>query len=162
MGSYPQVYDLTAQLCLTLGNSMDCSPPGSSLHGISQARIQEWVAIFFSRGSSPPRDGTWVSSTAGRFFTNWATSKPGLGSPRNHRYQFSSVQSLSHVWLFATPWIAAHQASLSITISQRSLKLTSIESVMPSSHLILCHPLLLPQITPSIRIFSNESTLHMR
>ena len=76
--------------------------------------------------------------------------------------QFSSVQSLSRVWLFATPWIAAHQASLSITNSQSSLKLTSIESVMPSSHLILCHPLfLLPPIPPSIRVFSNESTLRM-
>ena len=69
--------------------------------------------------------------------------------------QFSSVQSLSRVRLFVTPWIAAHQASLSITNSQSSLKLTSIESVMPSSHLILCCPLLfLPSITPSIRVFS--------
>ena len=77
--------------------------------------------------------------------------------------QFSSVQSLSHVQLFATPWIAARQASLSITNSQRSLKLTSIELVMPSSHLILCCPLLLlPSIPPSIRVFSNESTLCMR
>ena len=76
---------------------------------------------------------------------------------------FSSVQSLSRVWLLVTPWIAARQASMSITNSQRSLKPTSIESVMPSSHLILCHPLLLlPPITPSIRVFSNESTLHMR
>ena len=77
--------------------------------------------------------------------------------------QFSSVQPLSRVRLFATPWIAARQASLSITNSQSSLKLTSIESVMPSSHLILCRPLLLlPQIPPSIRVFSNESTLRMR
>ena len=77
--------------------------------------------------------------------------------------KFSSVQSLSHVQLFATPWIAAHQASLSITNSQSSLRLTSIESVMPSSHLILCRPLLLLRpIPPSIRVFSNESTLHMR
>ena len=77
--------------------------------------------------------------------------------------QFSSVQLLSQVQLFATPWIAARQATLSITISQSSLKLTSIESVMPSSHLILCRPLpLLPPIPPSIRVFSNESTLHMR
>ena len=77
--------------------------------------------------------------------------------------QFSSVQSLSRVWLFATPWIAAHQASLSITNSWSSLKLTSIESVMPSSHLILCHPLLLlPPIPPSIRVFCNDSTLRMR
>ena len=78
-------------------------------------------------------------------------------------HQFSSVQSLSHVWLFVTPWITASQASLSITISQSSLKLTSIESVMPSSHLIFCCPLfLLPPIPPSIRVFSNESTLRMR
>ena len=78
-------------------------------------------------------------------------------------YQFSSVQSLSRVRLFATPWTAARQDSLSITNSQSSLRLTSIESVMPSSHLILCHPLLLlPSIPPSIRVFSNESTLHMR
>ena len=77
--------------------------------------------------------------------------------------KFSSVQSLSHVRLFATPWITACQASLSITNSQSSLKHTSIESELPSSHLILCHPLLLlPPIPPSIRVFSNESTLCMR
>ena len=79
------------------------------------------------------------------------------------RIQFSSVQSLSHVRLFVTPWIAACQASLFITNSRSSLKLTSIESVMPSNHFILCHPLLLlPPIPLSIRIFSNESTLRMR
>ena len=77
--------------------------------------------------------------------------------------QFSSVQSLSSVWLLATPWITARQASLSITNSWSSLKLMSIESVMPSSHLILCRPLLrLPPIPPSIRVFSNDSTLRMR
>ena len=75
----------------------------------------------------------------------------------------SSVQSLSHVWLFATPWITACQVSLSITISWNSLRLTSIESVMPSSHLILGRPLLLlPPIPPSIRVFSIESTLCIR
>ena len=77
-------------------------------------------------------------------------------------YQFSSVQSLSQVWLFGTPWIAAHQDSLSITSSWSLFKLMSIESVMPSNHLILCHPpLLLPPIPPSIRVFSNVSTLLM-
>ena len=77
--------------------------------------------------------------------------------------QFNSVQLLGRVRLFATPWITARQASLSITNSQSSLRLTSIESVMPSSHLILCRPLLLlPPILPSIRVFSNESTLRMR
>ena len=83
----------------------------------------------------------------------------------NHIYHIpiSSVQSLSRVWLFVTPWIAACQASLSITNSWSSLKLTSIESVMPSSHLILCRPiLLLPLIPLSIRVFSNESALWMR
>ena len=77
--------------------------------------------------------------------------------------QFSSVQVLSRVRLLATPWIAARQASPSITNSQSSLRLTAIKSVMPSSHLILCRPLLLlPPIPPSIRVFSNESTLRMR
>ena len=76
---------------------------------------------------------------------------------------FSSVQSLSHVRLFVTPWIAARQASLSITNYWSSLRLASIESVIPSRHLIPCRPLLLlPPIPPSIRVFSNESTLHMR
>ena len=77
--------------------------------------------------------------------------------------QFSSVQSLTRVRLFANLWIAAYQASLSITNSRSLLKFMPIKSVMPSSHLILCHPLLLlPPIPPSIRVFSNESTLHMR
>ena len=76
---------------------------------------------------------------------------------------FSSVQSLSRVRLFATPWTHARQASLPITNSQSSLKLMSIKSVMPSNHLILCHPLLLlPSIFPSIRVFSNESALRIR
>ena len=79
-----------------------------------------------------------------------------------HVYQFSSVQSLSCVRLFATPWTAAHQASLSITKPWSLLKLMSIELVMPSSHLIPCRPfLLLPPIPPSIRVFSNESTVRM-
>ena len=76
---------------------------------------------------------------------------------------FSSVQSLSHVQLFVTPWTTAYQASLSITNSQSLPKLMSITLVMPSNHLILCHPLLLlPSIFPSIRVFSNESALRMR
>ena len=77
--------------------------------------------------------------------------------------QFSSVHSLNHVQLFATLWITARQASQSIINSQSSLKLSSIKSMMPSSHLILCHPLLLlPPIPPSITVFSNESTLRIR
>ena len=78
-------------------------------------------------------------------------------------HQFSSVQLLSRVRLFATPWIAAHQASLSIINSWSSLKPMSIVSVMPPNHFILCHPLLiLPSIFPNIRVFSNESALHIR
>ena len=77
--------------------------------------------------------------------------------------QYSSIQSLSHVRLFVTPWTAAHQAFLSITNSWRLLKLMSIESVMASNHLILCHPLLLsPSIFPSIRVFLNELVLPIR
>ena len=77
--------------------------------------------------------------------------------------QFSSFQSLSHVQLFRTPWTAAHHASLSITNSWNLLKLMSIELMMPSNHLILCHLLLLlPSVLPRIRVFSNESVLHIR
>ena len=95
--------------------------------------------------------------------TNWVTNISFLiGVPEVYKHQFSSVQSLSRVWLFATPWITVCQASLSITNSRSLLKLMSIEPVMPSSHLILCRPLLLlPPIPPSIRVFSNESTFCM-
>ena len=106
------------------------------------------------RGTKEPLDkgegGEWKSLLK----TKYLKKTEIMGST-----PFSSVQLLSRVWLFVTPWIAPRQASLSITNSWSSLKLISIESVMPSSHLILCHPLLLqPQIPPSIRVFSNEST----
>ena len=82
---------------------------------------------------------------------------------RDVTIQFNSIQSLSCVRLFATPWTAAHQASLSITNSRSFLKLMSIDLVMPSNHLILCHPLFfLPSIFPSIKVFSNESVLRIR
>ena len=84
-------------------------------------------------------------------------------SMRSMLFNISSVQSLSCVQLFVTPWTTAHHASLFFTNSWSSLTLTSIESVMPSNHLILCHSLLLlPSIFPSIRVFSNESVLHIR
>jgi len=93
-------------------------------------------------------------------------SVPKRGKKENIKLELgilSSVQSLSRVQHFATPWTAARQASLSITNSRSSLKLMSVESVMPSSHLILCRPLLLPpSIFPRIRVFSNESVLHIR
>ena len=100
---------------------------------------------------------TSVIAFGGGAFGCWVGHESGA---LMNRIQFGSVQSLSRVRLFATPRIAAHQASLSITDSWSSLRLASIESVMPSSHLILCRPLLLlPPIPPSIRVFSNESTL---
>ena len=101
----------------------------------------------------------------------WTEESGGLQSMGSQRVRhdwmtntlFSSVQLLSRVQLFVTPWIAEHQASLSITNSQSSFRLTSMKSVMQSSHLIFCRPLLLlPPIPPSIRVFSNESTLRMR
>ena len=94
--------------------------------------------------------GSWQMRSGESFFTTYP-------------FQFTSVQSLSLVRLFASPWTAACQASLSITSSQSLLKLMSIKSVMPSNHLILCHPLLLlPSIFPTIRVFSNESVLCIR
>ena len=158
---------------------MDCSPPGFSVHGILQARILEGVAISFSRGSSQPRNWTQFSCIAGRWFTNWAMREAPSPSLEPNYFSTSirqrliqhpsfpgstlliyccvlsqSVQSLSHVQLFATPWTAAQQASMSITNSQSLLKRMPIELVMSSNHLILCHPLLLPpSIFPSIRIF---------
>ena len=87
----------------------------------------------------------------------------GDGAFKFSSVQFSSVQSLSYVWLFATPWTAARQASLFITNTQSLLKLMPIESVMPSNHLVLCRPLLLlPSIIPSIRVFSKELALRIR
>ena len=138
---------LSSQSCPSLCHLMDCSLPGSSVHGILQARILEWIVMPFSRGSSQPRDRTQVSHITGGFFTVWATREE-----QEYWSGFSSVQSLSCVWFFVTPWTAAHQASLSITNSGSLPKFMSIESVMPSNHLILCHPLLLlPSIFPSIR-----------
>ena len=136
---------------------MDCSLPGASVHGVFQARVLEWVTISFSRGSSQTRDWTWVSCIVGRRFTIWATREVQPQHESAIGIHISSVQSLSRVRLFSTPWIKACQASRSL------LKLMSIELVMPSSHLILCRPLLLlPPIPPSIRVFSNESTLRMK
>ena len=100
------------------------------------------------------------------YFANKDLSSQSYGFSSSHVWMWDQIRSdqlLNRVRLFATPWIAARQASLSITNSRSLLKLMSIESVMPSSHLILCRPLLLlPLIPPSIRVFSNESTLHMR
>ena len=139
---------------------MDCSPPDSSLCGISQTRILEWVAVSFSRGSSWPRNWIYVCGIGRQILYHWGTWEVWHVAICCCRY---SVQSLSCVQLFVTPWIAACQTSLSITNSRRLLKLMSIDSVMPSNHLILCHALLLPpSIFPSITVFSNGSILRIR
>ena len=132
---------------------MDCSPPGSSVNGILQARIPEGVAISFSRGSFQPRDGTWVSCIGRQIVYCRATGEALL-----------TLLLFSHsgVRLFATPWTIATQASLSFTITWNLIKFMSIE-LMPSNHIILSHPLLLlPSIFPSIRVFYNESALCIR
>ena len=111
------------------------------------------------------RPGILQSMGSQRVGHDWATELNWMlwFGPGIELRKVSSVQSLNHVWLFVTPWTAAGQASLSITSSRSLLKLMSIESVMPSNHLILCRPLLLlPLIFPSISVFSNESVLHSR
>ena len=172
---------LVAQLCPTLCNPMDWSPPG--VRGILQARTLEWVAI--SLGRFIPLYFILFDMTVNRIvsllvYRNardifllilYSTALPNsLMSSNSHSvysiifvWRHSSVQSLIHVWLFATPWTTARQASLSITNSWSPPKPMSIESVMPSNHLILCCPLLLlPSIFPSIKVFSNEPALHIR
>ena len=133
-----------AQLCLTICNPMDCSLPVSSIHGIFQARVLKWVAISFPGASSWPRDCPRVSCIVSRCFPVWVTWEDGNIEDTSIFYSQSdylfysflilpSVQLLSHIRLFATPWTAAHQASLSITNSRSLLILMSIESVMPSN-----------------------------
>ena len=136
------------KLCL-FRSPMDCSPPDCFVYGTVPGKNTGvgchflLQGVFLTQGSNPPL-------LAGRFFT---TVSP-----------FVIVQSLSYLWLFVTPWTAACQASLflSFTLSWSLLKHMSIELMMPSNHLILCWPLLLPSIFPSIRVFSNESGLHIR
>ena len=156
------------QSCPTLCDPVDSSPPGCLVPGILQARTLEWVAISF------PNVWRWKVKVKSLIrvrllATPWTAAyqaPPSMGFSRQEYWSgdsVSSVQSLSCVRLFATPCTAARQASLSITNSWSLMKLMPIELVMPSSHLILCHPLLLlPPIPPSLRVFSNESTLGMR
>ena len=169
--------DQSLQSCLTLYGPVDCSLPGSSVHGILQARILHWVAISFFKGSPPPRNWTHIFCIAGRFFTTVPSTKLlkiSCGIQIFHicyllflfyiwtfyfvlGYQSSPVQLPNGVWLFVTPCTAAPQASLSIINCQSLLKLINLESVMPSNHLILCCPLFLQlSIFPSIRVFSER------
>ena len=147
---------LVARLGLTLCNRIDCSPPCSSVHWDSPGKNPGVGCHALLQGIFPAQ-----GSNPGLLHCKWI-----LYHLRNQRSPFihiSSVQSFSRVWPFVIAWTAAHQAPLSITNFQSSLKLMSIVSVMPSNHLILCRPLLLmPSIFPSIRVFSNESVLHIR
>ena len=152
-----------------------CIVPGSltALQGAAKNCLPTWISQY------PDLSVRWYSSCLGVSLGRGSDGRgfhlgnpyhvTGLGSvsPRHcsltSQFPFSSFQSLSHVRLFSTPWTAACQASLSVTNSQSLLKLMSLDSVMSSNHLILCHPfLLLPSIFPSIRVFSNESVLHIR
>ena len=155
-----------AQLCPALCDPVDCSSPGSSVHGILQSRILEWVAIQCKVKNREKRKRQTRGSKRTRGKKEFSLQfRKGLLMTVNILIpiQFISVQSISHVQLFANPWTAARQSSLSITNSRSLLKLMSIESMMPANHLILCRPLLLPpSIFPSIRVFSNESVLCIR
>ena len=142
------------QSCPTLRDPMDCSLPGSSVHGIFQARVLEWGAIAFSKSIPSPllilSSVFWpYSFKFSRISYKWNYGICSLwnlavfsqhNASEIHLYCISVVQSLTCIQLFATPWTAAHQASLSFTISRSLLKLMSVESVMPSNHLILCRP----------------------
>ena len=108
------------------------------------------INLFWGPGPNPP---LWEKENVYYHSLSATSAVPNMS-------WLNVVQSLSCVRLFATPWTAAHQASLSITNTWSSLELMSIESVMPSNHLVVCHPLLLPSTFPSIRVFSNESVLH--
>ena len=160
---------LVVQSCPTLCDPMDCSPPGSSVGGILQARILQWVAMPFSRVSSLPRDGTWVSWIVGRFFIIWATREAYkyikviyklivnvvlhikinfcCNTLLNTMFQFSlvaqSCPTLCDPMNRSTPGLPVHHQLPEFT------QLMSIESVMPSSHRILCRPLLLLPPNPS-------------
>ena len=170
-------WGLVLKSCPTLLWSQNYSAPGSSVHGILQARILHWVAISFFKGSPPPRNWTHIFCIAGRFFTTVPSTKLlkiSCGIQIFHicyllflfyiwtfyfvlGYQASPVQLPNGVWLFVTPCTAAPQASLSIINCQSLLKLINLESVMPSNHLILCCPLFLQlSIFPSIRVFSER------
>ena len=157
--------------CPTLCDPMDCSMPVSSvLHGVcSNSYPFELVMLsnhlifcfqYFPVLGSFPKSQLVTSGGQSIGASAWA---PPMNIQGWLTLGFSSVQVLSHVQLFETPWTVACQAFLSITNSQSLLKLMSIKSLMPSNHLIHCHPLLLlPSIFPSNRVFSNESVLHSR
>ena len=129
-------------------------------------QLRLWVGFGVHENQCPLSIHTYIQEILTCYLSGTCDNKENCGLKKysqSNSWQSSSVQSLSHVWLFATPWTRACQASLSITNSRSLFKLISIESVMPSNHLILCRPLrLLPSIFPSNRVFSNDSVLCIR
>ena len=167
LGRSPGEENINSLQYYCLENSMDRGAWRPAVHQVSKIRHDLWLTLLCAKlillniieYSQNAGENVLLLSP----FYWWGRSESPRVKKCNLLIPNCSVQSLSCVRLFATPWIIARQASLSITISQSSLRLTSIESVMPSSHLILCRPLLLlPPILPSITVFSNESTLRMR
>ena len=154
-----------AQSCPTLCDPMDCSRPGFPvLHHLPE--LAQTHVLWVSDTIHPSCPLSFPSLPAFKFPQHQdiyqrvgSSNQVAKVLELQLQHQFISVQSFNHVWLFATPWTAAYQASLSITNFLSLLKLISIESVMPSNHLIFCHPLLLSSIFPSIIVFSNESLL---
>ena len=149
---------LSLQSCPTLCDPTDGSPLGSSVAGILQTRTLEWVAISFSIAWKWKVKAKSLSCVR-LLVTPWTSAyqaPPSMGFSRQEYWSEVPLPSLNkHIQLFVTPWTAACQVSLSPTISQNLLKLMSIELVMPSNHLILCCPLLLPlSIFPIIRVFT--------
>ena len=148
-------FSSVAQSCPTFCDPMVCSMPGFPVHH----QLPEPVCFY--NKCCGDTDYNCINSIP--TFSERINNSIQLFNPQISSVQFSSVQLLSRVPLFATPWTAAFQASLSITNSQRLLKLMYIESVMPSNHLTFCSPLLLPlSIFPRIKVFSNESVLCIR
>ena len=169
------LYLFMMQISLGAQTSMYVKIPSRTCYSVYSWAFLTEILIHFGWGG--PRN-MHLNSPSGYSECKWSTGHTLINTELYlnflhifHPYlfhlslltQFSSLQSLSHVWLFATPWTAARQASLSITNSWSLPKPMSIESVMPSNHLILCRPLLLlPSIFPSIRVFSNESVIRIR
>ena len=183
MKKCPLLVHIRAWSGLTLHDPRDYRPQSSSVHGTFQARILEWVAISSSSVYSQPRNQQTCSKTrtsqrvvmvlegSGKSSMRESIPRQVNKKPRVPEEDWGvwdsqrdeSIQLLRGVQIFVTPWTAECQASLTITNSQSLHKLMSIESVMPSNHLILCRPLLLlPSIFPRTRVFSNESVLHIR
>ena len=148
---------LVTQLCLTLCDPMNCSPSGFPVHGNLQARVLEWIAIPFSRGSSRPRDWTLVFCIPGRFYAIWAIGKSCYLPSDQIRSVIQSCPTLCDLMIRSMPGLPVCHQLLEFTESH----VHGVSDAIQPSH-PLSSPSLLPPIPHSIRVFSNESTLHIR